>query len=115
MRIGPWGVLRCKQSSSIDVSCAGGALGGFVNALAEPIFEFFRIAGTDGWVTRMEDPDAADAAAYASHRVIWGGIWGLLFIIPLHKSVGNFWLRSVVFGALRCGCRAHATLSSGVA
>ena len=79
---------------------AGGALGGFVNAITEPIFEFFRIAGTNGWATHMHDPDASDAVLYASHRVIWGSIWGLLFLLPLHKSVKNFWLRSVIFGKL---------------
>eukprot|EP00892_Ulva_mutabilis_P002746 jgi/Ulvmu1/12472/UM009_0124.1 len=84
----------------LSVVCFGGAVGGVFNAITEPIFEFFHIAGAHGFMTRLHDPDASDAIVFAGHRVLWGGIWGLLYLLPMHKSVKNFWLRSVIFAII---------------
>lgn len=99
------GRLSVKSSTqntmiAVSVVCFGGAFGGFINALAEPVFEFFRIAGTNGFATHLHDPDADGAVAYASHRVVWGAIWGLMFLIPMHRKVANFWLRSLIFALI---------------
>ena len=33
-------------------------------------------------------------------KLVWGGVFGLLFLIPLRKYVRQWWLRACIFGEL---------------
>ena len=69
--------------------------------MAEHIFEFLRLSGDKGWITRLHEHDNDTALHYMQHRIMWGAFWGLVFCMPLHKRIGNFWLRCTAFGTQR--------------
>jgi hypothetical protein len=62
-----------------------GALGGLINGLA------VWLAGDQG-LTALIDVKIAPALtpAFLYARVVWGGIWGLIFVLPIMKS-SVFW------------------------
>ena len=68
---------------------AAGALGGLV------LFVFYWIIGTIGIPQAIGLNVTANVTkAYLYNRIVWGGIWGFLFLIPWKAS---WWLRGLVF------------------
>lgn len=70
-------------------SFAAGAAGGLLLAVA------LWAAGTSHLTSRLGvalAPTLAPAWLYS--RVVWGGLWGFLFMLPLVR--GSWWLRGIV-------------------
>ena len=62
----------------ISIFCAAGAVGGLVNGLCA---WFLGSAGIPASFGVDITPALTPAMLY--HRVVWGGIWGLAFLLPL--------------------------------
>ena len=69
---------------------AAGCLGGLLNSLAVWIFGEFGITAALGVKIA---PTLSPAWLYP--RLVWGGIWGLLFLLPLLSS--RIWSRGFIF------------------
>jgi hypothetical protein len=63
---------------SLSLFFAAGALGGFVSSLAFWLFGELGLARTFGVSIA---PDLSPAWLYP--RVVWGGLWGLAFVLPI--------------------------------
>ena len=72
-----------STARSLSLFFAAGALGGFINSLVVWLFGELGISEALGVAIA---PTLSPAWLYP--RVVWGGLWGLLFIIPL--STGWF-------------------------
>ena len=60
---------------------AGGCVGGLLNAIVIWLFGLYGITTAVGVKIAPElDP------GFLYHQVIWGGIWGALFLIPLYRN-----------------------------
>lgn len=69
---------------------AAGALGGLANSLVVWWF------GRAGWSLALGVHIAPPLAKYWLYqRMVWGGIWGLLFILPM--APGKWLLRGLIF------------------
>ncbi len=72
------------------VAFAAGAAGGLANSLAVWIF------GLLGITTAMGVGIApAISAGWLYPRIVWGGLWGLLLLLPIKP--GNWVLRGILF------------------
>jgi hypothetical protein len=60
---------------------AGGAVGGLANGLC---VWFFGTAGITAALNVSISPALTPEMLY--HRIVWGGIWGLIFLLPLAIS-----------------------------
>jgi len=60
---------------------AAGALGGLANSLAVWLFGHFGITAALGVAIAPEL-----SAHWLYPRIVWGGLWGLLFVLPMMKS-----------------------------
>jgi len=60
---------------------AAGCLGGLANSIAVWLFGYFGITSSLG--VSMA-PSLTPGWLYP--RIVWGGIWGLIFILPIFKS-----------------------------
>jgi hypothetical protein len=70
------------------VSFASGAFGALVNSLV------VWVAGQYGLTARIGLAIApALTASWLYPRLVWGGLWGFLFLLPLRRS---WWLRGLV-------------------
>lgn len=69
---------------------AAGCLGGLLNSLAVWIFGELGITGALGVKIA---PQLSPAFLYP--RLVWGGIWGLLFLLPLMKT--RIFSRGLIF------------------
>ena len=70
------------------VSFAAGAFGALVNSVA------VWAAGAYGLTARLGVAVApALTASWLYPRLVWGGLWGFLFLLPLR---GSWWLRGLV-------------------
>jgi hypothetical protein len=70
------------------VSFAAGAFGGLLNSVA------VWAAGQYGLTGRLGVAVApALTAGWLYPRVVWGGLWGFLFLLPLR---GSWWLRGLL-------------------
>ena len=69
---------------------AAGCFGGLLNSLAVWIFGAFGITSAFGVKIAPQL-----SAAWLYPRLIWGGIWGLLFLFPLMQR--RFITRSLIF------------------
>ena len=70
------------------VNFAAGAFGGLVNSVA------VWTAGAYGLTARLGVAIApALTAGWLYPRLVWGGLWGFLFLLPLR---GSWWLRGLV-------------------
>ena len=68
---------------------AAGALGGLV------LFAFLWVIGTIGIPQAIGINLPVNVAkAYLYNRIVWGGIWGFIFLIPWKQS---WWIRGLVF------------------
>ena len=79
------------MTRKLSVVFSGGAFGGLLNAL---LFWIFGIAGISALVG-MTAPVKWDPQ-HIYWGVTWGGIWGVLFLLPLLR--GSVVLRGALFG-----------------
>lgn len=71
---------------------AAGAIGGFLQTL------LIWVVGVLGLFTLFQLPLKFELnLAWFYQRITWGGLWGLLFLIPLLQSVPH-WKRGLIFG-----------------
>ena len=70
-----------KLAKRLTVIFAAGCLGGLANSLAVWLFGAYGVTKTLG--VRIA-PDLSPAWLYP--RLVWGGIWGLLFLLPVFRS-----------------------------
>ena len=72
-----------KLAKRLTVSFAAGSLGGLANSLAVWLFGAYGVTKSLG--VRMA-PDLSPVWLYP--RLVWGGIWGLLYLLPVfHNSI----------------------------
>jgi hypothetical protein len=70
-----------KLAKRLTVIFAAGCLGGLANSLAVWLFGAYGVTKTLGvHIT----PDLSPVWLYP--RLVWGGIWGLLFLLPVFRS-----------------------------
>lgn len=74
----------------ISLVFAAGCLGGLVNSLAVWIFGEFGITAALGVKIAP-----ALSPAWLYPRLVWGGIWGLLFLLPMLQT--RIWSRGFIF------------------
>ncbi len=70
-----------KLAKRLTVIFAAGCLGGLANSLAVWLFGAYGVTKTLG--VRIA-PDLSPVWLYP--RLVWGGIWGLLFLLPVFRS-----------------------------
>ncbi len=70
-----------KLAKKLTVIFAAGCLGGLANSLAVWLFGAYGVTKTLG--VRIS-PDLSPTWLYP--RLVWGGIWGLLFLLPVFRS-----------------------------
>ena len=70
-----------KLAKRLTVIFAAGCLGGLVTSLAVWLFGAYGVTKTLG--VRIT-PDLSPTWLYP--RLVWGGIWGLLFLLPVFRS-----------------------------
>ncbi len=79
-----------KLARKLSLIFAAGALGGLMNSLAVWIF------GEIGLTSALGVKIAPQlSAAWLYPRIIWGGIWGLVFLLPLLQN--RFFYRGLFF------------------
>ena len=66
---------------------------GLVNFLIAPLFGALHITLALGVNIA---PGLSKADLY--QKLVWGGVFGLLFLIPLRKYIKQWWLRAIMFG-----------------
>lgn len=72
------------------VAFAAGAAGGFANSLAVWIFGILGITAAMGVGIAP-----ALSAGWLYPRIVWGGLWGLLLLLPIRP--GNWVFRGILF------------------
>jgi hypothetical protein len=70
-----------KLAKRLTVIFAAGCLGGLANSLAVWLFGAYGVTKSLG--VRIA-PDLSPVWIYP--RLVWGGIWGLLFLLPVFRS-----------------------------
>lgn len=70
-----------RLAKKFTVTFAAGCLGGLANSLAVWLFGAYGVTKTLG--VRIA-PDLSPVWLYP--RLVWGGIWGLLFLLPVFRS-----------------------------
>ena len=70
-----------KLAKRLTVIFAAGCLGGLANSLAVWLFGAYGVTKSLG--VRIS-PDLSPTWLYP--RLVWGGIWGLLFLLPVFRS-----------------------------
>ncbi len=70
-----------KLAKRLTVIFAAGCLGGLANSLAVWLFGAYGVTKSLG--VRIA-PDLSPTWLYP--RLVWGGIWGLLFLLPVFRS-----------------------------
>ncbi len=70
-----------RLAKRLTVIFAAGCLGGLANSLAVWLFGAYGVTKTLG--VRIS-PDLSPTWLYP--RLVWGGIWGLLFLLPVFRS-----------------------------
>jgi len=71
---------EASMFSKVNNAFAAGVLGGLANSL---VVWFFGAAGVAGVFNVMIHPALSPKWLYP--RLVWGGLWGLLFLIPAMK------------------------------
>jgi len=79
-----------NPAGKISMVFGAGCLGGLLNSLAVWIFGFYGITAAIGVKIA---PQLSPPWLYP--RIVWGGIWGLLFLLPLMKK--SILLRGLIF------------------
>ena len=79
-----------KLARKLSLIFAAGALGGLLNSLAVWIFGEIGLTSTLGVKIAPQI-----SAAWIYPRIVWGGIWGLVFLLPLLQK--RFFYRGLFF------------------
>ena len=79
-----------KLVKNVSFVFAAGCFGGLLNSLAVWFFGELGITSALGVKIAPQI-----SAAWLYPRIIWGGIWGALFLLPLMQK--RFWYRGVIF------------------
>jgi hypothetical protein len=79
-----------KTARTLTLAFSAGALGGLVNSLCIWLAVKYGLAAALG-----VSLSAPLTPAWIYPRIVWGGIWGLLFVVPLWEK--NFFLRGLFF------------------
>jgi hypothetical protein len=74
---------------NLSLSFSAGGLGGLINALAVWLFGLLGISAALGVQIA---PELKQPFLY--QKIVWGGIWGALLLIPLMRK--NPWLRGLI-------------------
>ena len=74
----------------VSIVFAGGCLGGLVNSLAVWIFGLFGITALLGVTIAPQL-----TAPWLYPRIVWGGIWGALFLLPVLQK--RFVLKGLMY------------------
>ncbi len=79
----------------LTLGFGAGAFGALISALAGALLNALRIQELIG----LPPPPAPESYLPLLYRlVVWGGIWGLLFVVPVMNRA--WWLKGLVIGAL---------------
>jgi len=70
-----------NPAGRLSVVFGAGCLGGLLNSLAVWLFGYYGITSTIGVKIAPQL-----SAAWLYPRIVWGGIWGLLFLLPLMRK-----------------------------
>ncbi|CAL5227307.1 g10244 [Coccomyxa viridis] len=79
----------------LSVAFAAGAVGGLINFLIAPLFGALHITTALGVDIA---PGLNKGDLY--QKLVWGGVFGFLFLIPLRKYVKQWWVRACIFGVV---------------
>jgi hypothetical protein len=79
-----------NPASKLSMVFGAGCLGGLFNSLVVWLFGFYGITSAFGVKIAPQL-----SAAWLYPRIVWGGIWGLLFLLPLMKK--SIFLRGLIF------------------
>jgi hypothetical protein len=79
--------------TSLSLTFAAGAVGGLLNSL---VLWFFGLQGINQWLGVQLAPALTPAFLYA--RLVWGGIWGWLFLLPWGR--GCRWRQGLILSLL---------------
>ncbi|MGD8990092.1 MAG: hypothetical protein PVI00_01430 [Desulfobacterales bacterium] len=74
----------------ISLVFSAGLLGGLINSLAVWAFGEFGITAAAG--VKIAPPLSA---AWLYPRLVWGGIWGILFLLPMMQT--SIWSRGFIY------------------
>jgi len=77
-------------AKKVSLVFAAGCFGGLLNSLAVWFFGELGITSALGVKIAPQI-----SAAWLYPRLIWGGIWGALFLLPLLQK--RFWYRGIIF------------------
>lgn len=77
-------------AGKLSVVFGAGCLGGLINSLAVWVFGMYGITSAFGVKIAPQL-----SAAWLYPRIVWGGIWGFLFLLPLMQK--SLWLRGLIF------------------
>jgi ABC-type amino acid transport system permease subunit len=77
-------------AKKVSLVFAAGCFGGLLNSLAVWFFGELGITSALGVKIAPQM-----SAAWLYPRLIWGGIWGALFLLPLLQK--RFWYRGIIF------------------
>jgi hypothetical protein len=78
------------MARKISLVFAAGVLGGLINSLAVWIFGEFGITAAAGVKIAPKL-----TAAWLYPRLVWGGIWGILFLLPMMQT--SIWSRGFIY------------------
>jgi hypothetical protein len=78
------------MARKISLVFAAGVLGGLINSLAVWIFGEFGITAAAGVKIAPKL-----TAAWLYPRLVWGGIWGVLFLLPMMQT--SIWSRGFIY------------------
>jgi hypothetical protein len=73
--------LMKKLAKRLTVVFSAGCLGGLANSIAVWLFGVYGITKTLG-----VNLSPSLSAGWLYPRIVWGGIWGLLFLLPLFRN-----------------------------
>jgi hypothetical protein len=76
---------------NISLVFAAGCVGGLVNSVA--VWVFGELGVTEALGVRLAP---ALTPAWLYPRIVWGGIWGALFLLPLLRN--SVWIRGFLYG-----------------
>ena len=79
-----------NPAGKLSLVFGAGCLGGLVNSLAVWLGGFYGITAALGVKIAPQL-----SAAWLYPRIVWGGIWGVLFLLPLMKR--NYLIRGLIF------------------
>jgi len=90
MQFGRGEISMANIAGKLSVVFGAGCLGGLINSLAVWVFGMYGITSAFGVKIAPQL-----SAAWLYPRIVWGGIWGFLFLLPLMQK--SLWLRGLIF------------------